>query len=79
MYGCGETVYVRTYANTENEIRRIVHCEWSTAHRPCQYTVVVQFIAKKSGDTEASDEDNFVSYLINDELYMCITIMESLI
>jgi hypothetical protein len=45
----------------------------STANRPCRYTVVAQLIAKNSGDTEASDEDEFVSYFINDELYICIS------
>ena len=64
--------HVYMYDADADEIRRIVHCEWSTTNRPCQYAVVAQFIAKESGDTEASDEDKFVSYFINDELYVCI-------
>ena len=64
--------HVYIYDADTDEIRRIVHCEWSTANRPCRYTVVAQFISKRSGDTEANGEDEFVSYFINDELYMCI-------
>ena len=64
--------HVHIYDADTDEIRRIVHCEWSTANRPCRYTVVAQFIAKNSGDPDASDEDEFVSYFIIDELYMCI-------
>ena len=61
------------YDADTDQIRRIAQCEWSTANRPCQYTVVAQFIATKSGDTEASDEDQFVFYFINDEIYIiCI-------
>ena len=41
-------------------------------NRPCRYTVVAQFISKRSGNTEADNEDEFVSYFINEELYMCI-------
>ena len=64
--------HVHIYDADNDEIRRIVNCERSTASRPCRYTVVAQFIAKRSGDTEADGEDEFVSYFINDELYMCI-------
>lgn len=62
--------HVYLYDAYTDEVRRIVHCEGSTANRPCRYTVVAQFISKTSGDAEASDEDEFVSYFINDELYM---------
>ena len=61
------------YDADTDEIRRIVHCEWLKANRPYRYTVVAQFIAKKSEDTDAGDEDEeYVSYFINDELYNCI-------
>ena len=62
--------YQHVYMNDvdADEIRRIVHCEWSTSNRPREYVVVAQFIAKKSGDNESSDEDKSVSYFINDEL-----------
>ena len=43
--------HVYIYDADTDEIRRIVHCEWSAANRPCQFTVVLQFITKKSGDT----------------------------
>jgi hypothetical protein len=46
--------HVYIYDADMDEIRRIVHCEWSTANRPCRYTVVAQFISKRSGDTEAN-------------------------
>ena len=65
--------HIYMYDADTDEIRRIAHCEWSTANRPCQYTVVAQFIATKSGDTEASDEGQLVFYFINDEIYIiCI-------
>jgi hypothetical protein len=46
---------------------------WSTANRPCRYTVIARFIAKKSEYTDANYKDEeYVSYFINDELYNCI-------
>ena len=66
--------YVYFYDAETDEIRRIVHCKWSTASRLCRYTVVAQFISKRSGDTEAHDEDEFVSYFINEELYFKINL-----
>jgi hypothetical protein len=63
--------HIYIYDADTDEIKRVVNCEWSTANRPCRYTVIAQFIAKKSEDIDARDKDEeYVSYFSNDELYL---------
>jgi hypothetical protein len=63
------------YGADMDEIRRtIVDCEWPTTNSPCRYTVIAQFIATKSEDSDANDEDEeYVSYFIDNELYIYIS------
>jgi hypothetical protein len=60
--------HVYLYDSDTKETRRIVHVEWSTAHRPAKYAVVTQFI---QGEYE-NEEDDLVSYYINESLFDCI-------
>jgi hypothetical protein len=52
--------YVYLYGLDTDEVRRIIHVEWSIA-------VLTQLVNQKQGE-----EEDVVSYHINDSLYECI-------
>jgi hypothetical protein len=60
--------HVYLYDSDTQETRRIVHVEWSTAHRPAKYAVVTQFVH----GIHENEEDDLVSYYINESLFDCI-------
>lgn len=59
--------YVYLYDPDNDEVRRIIHVEWSTANRPARYAVLTQLVNQQQGE-----EEDVVSYHINDFLYECI-------
>ena len=56
--------HIYLYDAENNELRRVVHVEWCTAHRPARYAVVTQLVNQP-------DEEDLVPYLINESLYEC--------
>ena len=60
--------HVYLYDSDTQETRRILHVEWSTAHRPAKYAVVTQFVH----GIHENEEDDLVSYYINESLFDCI-------
>ena len=59
--------HVYLYDAENDELRRIVHVEWCTAHRPPRYAVVTQLV-NPPGD----EDEDLMPYLINESLYECI-------
>ena len=58
------------YLFDEGEVRRVSDIIWSTA-RPANYQLMTKFI--EMIDTDRDGEEDYVNYLINDELHKCIS------
>ena len=59
--------YIYLYDPDTDEVRRIIHVEWSKANRPARYAVLTQLVNQKQGEQE-----DVVSYHIKDSLNECI-------
>ena len=62
--------HIYLFDDDVGEIRRAVHVEWST-NRPTKYVVITQLVRRDGHDGIDNDED-LVSYYINDSLVDCI-------
>ena len=62
--------YMHMYLFDEGEVRRVSDIIWSTA-RPANYQLITKFI--EMIDTDRDGEEDYVNYLINDELHKCIS------
>jgi hypothetical protein len=62
--------HIYLFDDDVGEIRRAVHVEWST-NRPTKYVVITQLVCRDGHDGIDDDED-LVSYYINDSLFDCI-------
>jgi hypothetical protein len=58
--------HVYLFDSDTDEVRRIVHVEWCTTNRPARYALITQLI------NQQDDEEDLVSYYINESLYECI-------
>lgn len=62
--------HIYLFDDDVGEIRRAVHVEWST-NRPTKYVVITQLV-RRDGHDGIDDDEDLVSYYINDSLFDCI-------